>query len=141
MSTAKLLCKVTNGRLEDNTGVVKALKQYEGKEIVITIKQKQKTRSSYQNAYYWAVIIPMTVKALYNEWGETWTPEKAHELYKYKFMQEFRQVKDKIIQVPKSTTENKTTEQEVFHDNCRNFLKEYFNVDVPLPNENISFES
>ena len=45
-----------------------------------------------------------------------------------------------VIKVPISTTENTTTKQEVFHTQCRNFLKEWFNIEVPLPNEEIVFE-
>ena len=47
---------------------------------------------------------------------------------------------NKIVKAPKSTRENNTQDQEVFHKQCRDFIKEYFNVDIPLPNENITFE-
>jgi hypothetical protein len=43
-----------------------------------------------------------------------------------------------IIKVPKSTTENTTTEQEVYYFEIREFLKEWFNVDCPWPNENLT---
>ena len=45
-----------------------------------------------------------------------------------------------IIQIPKSTTENTTIEQEEYHNKCVEFLKEWFNVTVPLPNENIRID-
>jgi len=45
-----------------------------------------------------------------------------------------------IIKIPKSTTQNTTIEQEDFHNQCRQFLREWFNVEAPLPNEEIIFE-
>jgi hypothetical protein len=43
-----------------------------------------------------------------------------------------------VINVPKSTTENSTTDQEEYHLQIRDFLKEWFNVDCPLPNEDLT---
>ena len=133
--------KVRNGRLNENHSIVKALKNFEGKVIEIVIKLKKKNRSSSQNSYYWAVIIPVTIQAIANEWGEHWDREKAHDFYKMRFLQyEIVTDDNKIVKVPKSTTENNTHDQEVFHKQCRDFIKEFFNVDIPLPNENISFQ-
>jgi hypothetical protein len=40
----------------------------------------------------------------------------------------------------KSTTENTTTDQEIFHDRCRKLALEMFNVSIPLPNQQVNFE-
>ena len=67
---------------------------------------------------------------------------QAHEMFKTMFLYN-EKVNDKtgeIVKTPKSSTENSTKEQEVYHEKCRQFLKEWFNVDVPLPNEGILFE-
>ncbi|MEJ6734042.1 MAG: hypothetical protein QNK89_02460 [Lacinutrix sp.] len=141
MKSVTITNKVKNGRLNENQSVVKALKNFEGKIIEIVIRLKKKNRSISQNSYYWAVIIPVTIQAIADEWGEHWDREKAHDFYKMHFLQyEIVTNDNKIIKAPKSTTENNTHDQEVFHKQCRDFIKEYFNVDIPLPNENIKFE-
>ena len=42
-----------------------------------------------------------------------------------------------VIKIPKSSTDNSTIEQEQYHSKCIEFLKEWFNVYVPLPNEHL----
>ena len=116
MKQIKVISKVVNGKLIRNRAKVKnAVQSFEGKEIEIIVKRKTNHRSNQQNAYYFGVVIPITIQAVQNEWGESWDIEKTHNLFKSLF-------------------------QEVFHTQCRDFLKEWFNVEVPLPNEEIVFE-
>jgi hypothetical protein len=138
----KVISKVVNGKLIRNRAKVKqAVQSFEGNEIEIIVKRKTNHRSNQQNAYYFGVVIPITIQAVENEWGETWDIEKAHNLYKSLFLYEEKVNPEtsEVIKVPTSSTENTTTKQEVFHTQCRDFLKEWFNVEVPLPNEEIVF--
>ena len=143
MKQIKVISKVVNGKLIRNRAKVKnAVQSFEGKEIEIIVKQKTNLRSNQQNAYYFGVVIPITIQAIENEWGESWDIEKTHNLFKSLFLYEEKVNSEtsEVIKVPSSSTENTTTKQEVFHTQCRNFLKEWFNVEVPLPNEEIVFE-
>ena len=45
-----------------------------------------------------------------------------------------------ILRKIKSTTKNNTVEQEDFNKKCRILAKEYFNTDIPLPNEQITIK-
>jgi hypothetical protein len=56
------------------------------------------------------------------------------------YYEKLNEATSEIIKVPKSTTENSTTDQEEFHSEIRNFLKEWFNIDAPLPNEDIMLD-
>ena len=137
------MSRVSNGKLVRNKGLItNAVKHFEGKDVEVIIKRRRKYRSSPQNAYYFGVIIPITVNAIYNEWGEVWSKEKVHEFFKIKFLfyERVNEETAEIIQIPKSTTDNSTIEQEEFHLKCMEFLKEWFNVEVPLPNENIRID-
>lgn len=132
-----------NGNLQRNKAkILQAIKSFDGKEIEIIIKRKRKSRSNPQNAYYFGVIIPITQRAISDEWGEIWSIQKTHEFLKNMFLFEERTNHDtsEIIKIPKSTTENSTLEQEMYHTQIRNFLLEWFNVDIPLPNEHINFD-
>lgn len=120
--------------------ILNAMKQFNGKNIVLKISLLSKKRSNQQNSYYWGVILPLTKQAIFNEWGEVWNIEKTHEFLKSKFLY-FEKVNEdtsEIIRTPKSTQENTTTEQEEYYLQIREFLKEWFNVDCPLPNENLT---
>jgi len=142
LKQVKVISKVVNGKLIRNRAKVKqAIQNFEGKEIELIVKRKTNYRSNQQNAYYFGVIIPITIQAIQNEWGESWDIDKTHNLFKSLFLYEEKvnPETNKIIKIPTSSTENTTEKQEAFHLKCREFLKEWFNVDVPLPNEEIVF--
>lgn len=138
-----IITDVVNGNLKRNRGeITNALKSFEGKTIKLTIEKFTKTRSNNQNSYYWAVIIPILKDAIYNEWGEVWSKEKTHDFCKMQFnyLEKVNEYSGEIIRVPKSTTENTTTTQEEYNLEIRKFTKEWFNVEIPLPNENLNLE-
>ena len=131
---------VVNGKFKRNLPtILDAVKSFEGKDVLLTFEKPKKKRSNQQNSYYWAVLIPITINAIKNEWGEFWSNEKTHEFYKHHFniVERINQETGEIIKVVKSTTENTTTQQEEYHLQIRQFLKEWFNVDAPLPNEDL----
>ena len=141
MKSIEIITKVHNGNFKRNRNdILNAIKQFEGKTIIFKLSILSKKRSLEQNSYYWGVIIPITKNAIHESWGEVWNTEKTHEFLKSKFLfyEKINTETSEIIRVPKSTTENTTTEQEVYYFEIREFLKEWFNVDCPLPNENLT---
>ena len=121
MKSIAVVSKVLNGKLVRNKGMIaNAVKHFEGKNVEVIIKMKRKYRSSPQNAYYFGVIIPIAVNAIYNEWGEIWSKEKTHDFFKNRFLFDERvnEQTAEIIQTPKSTTDNSTIEQEEYHLKC-----------------------
>jgi hypothetical protein len=134
---------VQNGLLKRNrTLITDAIKSFEGKEILITFEKPKNKRSNPQNSYLWAVLYPITQQAIKNEWGEVWNIEKVHEFYKIQFnvIERVNEDTGQIIKLPKSTTENTTTQQEEYHLQIREFLQEWFNITAPLPNEHLTLE-
>ena len=134
---------VENGILKRNRNLlIDAIKSFEGQNVIVTIEKAKKKRSNPQNSYYWGVLIGLTIEGIKNEWGEIWGIEKTHEFLKGKFLffERVNEITGEIVKTPKSTTENTTTEQENYHTEIRMFLKEWFNVDAPLPNEEIKLE-
>ena len=143
MNSITITSKVDQGRLVRNKGKIKnAIQHFEGKEVELVIRKKKRQRTTPQNAYYFGVIIPITINAINDEWGEIWGIDKTHDFYKQMFLYEEKvnEQTSEVIKIPKSSTENTTIEQEEFHLQCKEFLKEWFNVDVPLPNEGINFD-
>jgi len=143
MDSITITSKVNQGKLIRNKGkITNAIKHFEGKEVELVVRKKKRQRTTPQNAYYFGVIIPITINAISDEWGEIWGVNKTHDFYKQMFLYEEKvnEQTSEVIKIPKSSTENTTIEQEEFHLKCKEFLKEWFNVDVPLPNEDIMFD-
>lgn len=141
MKSINIISQVSNGNLTRNrTRIKDAIATFEGKDVSITIKKKRKTRSNSQNQYYWGVVLELTIDAIKKEWGEIWDKDNAHEFLKSRFLyyEKYNENTGEIIKTPKSTTECSTVEYEEYLSQCRQFLKEWFNTDIPLPNEEIT---
>lgn len=131
---------IQNGLFKRNRNIVlDAIKSFNGFDVVLTIAKAKKKRSNNQNAYYWGLLIPLTQNAIKTEWGEIWSKEKTHDFYKlhFNYIEKVNETTSEVIKIPKSTTDNTTTQQEEFHAQIREFLKDWFNVTAPLPNEDL----
>lgn len=138
-----IFSNVVNGVLGRNRMAFRRLlSEFEGKDIEIIIQRKKKTRSNNQNAYYWGVIVKLVQNAIKEQWGERMTSNDVHSMLKTElnYVERYNEKTGEVIKVAKSTTQNTTTEQEEYHEECRRFAKEWFNIDIPLPNEQIEIE-
>lgn len=143
MKKLQIQTSVNSGRFKRNRNIVlNAINSFEGKDLLITFEKVGKKRSNNQNAYYWGVLIPILQNCFKENWGEIWSKEKVHDFCKmqFNFIERINESTGEILRVPKSTTENTTTKQEELHSEIRNFIFEWFDVNVPLPNENIILE-
>ena len=141
MNKITITTEVHNGQIKRNRNLVlEAIQSFEGKTINITIERQTKKRSNSQNAYYHGILIPILRGCIKDAWSETWSSQKAHDFCKmqFNFKEKINEETGEIIRLPKSTTENTTTAQEEFHHEIRSFIKEWFSVDCPLPNEEIT---
>lgn len=139
----KINSRVENGVLIRNRkSLNKAIQEFNGKDVLITIEKKRKVRSTMQNSYYWGVIVSLIQLAIKEEWQDKKSKDQVHELLKRElnFVERVNHQTGEIIKDAKSTTENSTTEQEVYHEDCRRWAKEWFNIEVPLPSEQIEIE-
>lgn len=117
------------------------LSSFEGKEIVLTVKEFKKTRSLEQNAYYWCVVVDLIGKHqgyMPNEYEE-----RVHMVLRSMFLGKYVEIKTKEgvekIRVAKSTTKLNTKEFEEYLSNIRQWASEYLNLYIPLPDE-VEFE-
>lgn len=143
MKKIEIITDVSNSTLKRNRTLIKeATASFEGKTITITLALKRKRRSNNQNSYYWAVIIPIWKNLFYEEWGEHYSEKETHEFLKYNcnYVEKLIQETGEVIRLTKSTADNSTTDQEMFHDACRKMALEMFNTVIPLPNEQVNFE-
>jgi len=136
----------TNGQIKNGVLYISNRKMFDTAlsllpdcHVSVTVKKKYKQRSNSQNAYYWGVIVECWKEILLSEWGEITTAEETHIFLKSNFnsVDVVNENTGEILRMPKSTTQNTTTEQEEFHELCRQKAFEMFNVMIPLPNEQL----
>lgn len=122
--------------------ILDAIKSYEGKDLILTFEKPKKKRSIPQNNYYHGLLVPLMQEGVKSLWGETWSHEKTHEFLKSKFCFHEMVIEKtgEIEKVPKSTTENTTTEAEVMYLNIRIYLLENFDIDAPEPAEKLTLQ-
>jgi hypothetical protein len=128
--------KVEGGKLVANDPdlLKKAFRCHEGKEIEFQVKRYRKSRTTNQNAYYWAVIVPLIAEAMGEDDAET-----THEVLKYECNYEMRTIgkgsERREIRYPLSTADLDTAAFEIYCERCRRFASEFFSLYIPLPNE------
>lgn len=134
---------VINGRLKRNSNLIAdALNSFEGKEIIIKIEKAKKKRSNPQNRHYWGVAIVLLQNAL-KESGYIMSGNDVHELLKLRFLKETILVNEKsgeFIERIKSTQELTTTQFLEYILEIQQFSIEYFNVNIPNPNEDLTLQ-
>jgi hypothetical protein len=132
---------VINGNLKRNRNLIlDALKSFEGQEITITLQKAKKRRSNPQNSFYHAVCVPIMQQCL-KDAGYLMTLEQTHEMLKLRFLKESILVNEQTaeyIERIKSTTELSTIEFMEYILDIQKFAIEYFNTEIPDPNQNIT---
>ena len=136
----------TNGVIKDNVLSIrnrklfdKALSTFGDCEVEIKVAKKSRKRTSPQNRYYWGVIVFYWQPLLTESQGTYFSDKDTHEFLKanFNYTELLNKETGEVLRIPKSTTENKTFEMEEFHKICRDKALEFFNVTIPLPNEQL----
>ena len=139
----EIISEVKNGSLTRNRNLIKdAIATFEGKQIVIKIEKFKKKRSTQQNRFYYGVIIPIVQNCL-KEAGHVMTNESTHDLIKLKFLKETLFVNEttgEVIERIKSTTELSTSQFMDLLAEINNFTFEYFGVNLPSPNDDLTLK-
>jgi len=123
---------IENGhlRLERKDLFQRYLISLEGKGVDVCLKKPEKRRSLKQNAYYWAVIIPLITK----EMGEL-IPEETSDFMRSKLLVKGIDVKGKRYEVIRGTSGLSTQEFEDYLEKCRTWAAQELGINIPLPNE------
>jgi len=137
----KINSRVEKGVLIRNRkNLTKAIKSFEGKDIIITIEKKTNKRTLPQNAYYWGCVIPIIKNGIRAAWGSGLTDNEAHEFLKGRFnVSEYSDNKldGEVIHLPKSTTKLTTSDFMDYLADIKAFALDYLGVDIPDPEQQI----
>ena len=118
---------------------------FEGRNIQVVFTRKRKARSSLQNAYYWAVVVPMILEEFINlghdlQAGNAEHIEAVHGFLKARFLTgkticDANQVE---INLPPTTRDLSTVDFMDYLDNVCRWAAESLNLTIPEPNEQTS---
>jgi hypothetical protein len=116
--------------------VAAAIQGFEGKRIKVSIEGVYGKRSLKQNKYYWGCIAKACKIGIKAEWDEDYSLEDCHFLLKYhcNYQEKVDMDTGEIIRLPLTTKVLKTIEFEEYEEKARRFIKQWFNIEIPLPN-------
>ena len=97
-------------------------------------------RSLPQNAYYWAVVVPMVLDGLRGAgWGEIKPPEDDHDILKYRFLTTRMRNQDGVVlERIKSTSELSKSEFNEYLEQIAQWAAEWLGIAIPEPNQQLS---
>lgn len=132
---------VLNRKFKRNINLIlDAVKSFEGKDCMFTLEPIKKHRSNQHNRYYHGIVVPI-IKRCLKDAGYIMSNDSVHEMLKLKFLKETVFVNEstgEVIERIKSTTELSTSQFMDYISEIRLFSLEYFNTDIPEPNEEIT---
>lgn len=143
MDSISIISFVEKGSLKRNRILIlDAIKSFEGKTIELILRLHYKHSTDPQRNYYWGIIIPLIRKGIKDEWGEIKNKDQANDFLKmqFAFREKINENTGQIVRIPISPThEMNTVEREIYHEQCRQLAKDFFNITIPLPNEDLTF--
>jgi len=106
-------------------------------EVEIDIVKKTRKRSNKQLGYYFGGVIPIIKQGLYDLQGEHFTAAEVHELLKL-YCNGFDIVNTEtgeIVRIGRETKSMETWQFEEYLERCRQWAKQFLNVEIQLPNQ------
>lgn len=135
MKKIEFICACTDGTLSIPTWAKHELMHlFEGKQVRVLVKSGGRQRSTWQNRYYWGVVVPLLAQGLSDMEGETISLDLAHDFIKRKFWPETGQVIQGHF-IGFTTTAATTAEWEEKMGEIRHWAATFLNVQIPEPNE------
>lgn len=135
---SEVVINISNLKIQNLNDFKNAFRNLKDGKYLITIKSIRK-RSLQQNAYYWAVVVPLVRKGLFeNGFDEVVKDEDAHEVLKAVFLKKDIVSKDTgeiITTIGRSTTELEVSEMSDFIERVCRWSAEYLGVVIPSPND------
>ncbi len=136
MESYEAVGRVESGRLEiDRESFRRALAQWEGKAVRVTVKRERGTRSDRQLRYLWGVCYALIAEETTHEDWE------IHEVAKGLFLPKSLALAGKNgdvvgnFVIGGSTGRLNTKEMGEFIEKVRAWSRDFFNVYIPEPNE------
>lgn len=125
--------------IDNRSRMVEDLKQFKLRRIVIEIYQKVKKRTSPQNAYYWAVVVPILTRGFLDVGYSGMTDKKTHSWMKRKYLlgEEVSDIEEMpAIEIIGSTTKLDVIRFFEIMEDLQRFGAQILGVKIPDPDKN-----
>lgn len=140
----EIITSVHNGVFKRNRHMVLDLiKSFEGSDVVISFEKPKKKRSNNQNSFYWGVCIVLVQRGLKEATGEFRSADNIHYNILLPLFAPLRELVNTTtgeITSERLTSSDMTTTQFCeFIMEIQKWSKEFLNIDIPNPNEDLQF--
>lgn len=121
--------------------VLDLIKSFEGSDVVISFEKPKKKRSNPQNAFYWGVCIVLVQQGLKDATGEFRSADNIHYNILLPLFAPLRELVNttsgEITSERLTSSDMTTTQFAEFIMEIQNWAKEFLNIDIPNPNEDL----
>lgn len=123
--------------------LLQALKTIPKGRWLVTIERYFPQRTSSQNRFYFGNFIPAQIECFEENWGETYSKEQMHDFNKLYFFGTEKAIEEtgEIIKIPESSTKQTTVSWEVKLEKARQWFRQSFNWELPMPNEQLEIDT
>jgi len=118
------------------------LPAFEGKEISLIIQLRKTARSNSQNRYYWGAVVPLIQHGLKEAGYRGVSKDATHKLLKSLFLKDelINEETGEIMTFEGSTANLSSKQFNEFTDAVAQWAAEQLGINIPEPNEQMSFE-
>ncbi|MCE9567641.1 MAG: hypothetical protein K8U57_37040 [Planctomycetes bacterium] len=140
-TTLEFSAIVTDGRLPEAVSrkVGAAIRGFNGKRVIVSVKEQKRKRSNNQNAYMWGVVIKSITDA-FRDAGNSVDMDDVFLFLKaevWKTKQVFVTPDGQVLHGLGSSRNWTTMEMEARLEQARAWAAEYLGISIPLPNEHL----
>ena len=132
-----------NGKVEQGRRtLIKALQQFAGLKVVLTLEKFKRKRTTPQNAYLHGVVFPLVQQRLLDlGWKEAVDIGWVKDLMKYQFLkvETANEKTGEVITSIRATSSLTTSEMMEFIADIQQWAAEFLDIYIPDPNEQIEF--
>lgn len=139
---AQVRTSILNGKFKRNINtVLDIVKQFEGKEVLLTFELPKKKRSNNQNNFYWGICIPLIQNGLKEVTGEYKSVNDIHYKILLPLFAPIREIINintgECLEEKISSSEMTTTQFCQYILEIQKWASEFLGIDIPNPNENM----
>lgn len=136
----EIITSILNNKFKRNRNLVlKAIKQFEGKDVMISFSKPKKTRSILQNNYYWGVVINIVQQGLVDATGEFRSDKDIHYNILLPMFSPINEIVNidtgEFISERITSSEMTTTQFCEYIIEIQKWGAEFLNIDIPSPKE------
>jgi len=140
MNKIEIITSISNNVFKRNRNLVlKAIKYFNDKDVIITFSKPKKSRSNNQNRFYWGCVLPLVQNGLLEATGELRSVENIHYKILLPLFAPLNEIVNKdtgeCISERLTSSEMTTTQFMEYIMEVQKWSAEFLSIDIPNPNE------